>query len=100
MWRHWTAVFDGEARGQRRDTASATSCQWGALRFPRRREYHLSRYESMRATVSSWDQHGGGRRREDVVEGGGCGCAADGPGGMGSCWAEDDDAAMEKEGGR
>lgn len=48
--------------------SSATSCQWEARRFPRRREYHLSRYASIRATVSSCDQHGGGRRREAELE--------------------------------
>ena len=48
--------------GQRRVTASATSCQWVALRFPRRSVYHLSRYASIRAMVSSCDQQGGGSR--------------------------------------
>lgn len=43
LWRHWTDVLGGEATGQREATESATSCQWVALRLPRRREYHLSR---------------------------------------------------------
>lgn len=36
----------------------------------RPREYHLSRYASIRAAVSSGVQHGGGRRREEVAGGG------------------------------
>ena len=48
--------------GQHRATASATSCQWLAFRFPRRSVYHLSRYASIKATVSSCDQQGGGSR--------------------------------------
>lgn len=90
LWRHCTAVLAGEAEGQRAATESATSCQWVALRLPRRREYHLSRYESIRATVSSWDQHGGGSLREE--EDGGVGWAwASGVGWTWSwAWADDD----------
>lgn len=92
--------------GQRRPTASATSCQWVAFRFPRRRVYHLSRYASIRAMVSSCDQQGGGSRLglgvtvafpdgADVDPGGGAGRAngiiSDGGGGDvfiagWSCW--------------
>lgn len=63
-------VFCGfpDDKGHRVATSSATSCQCEARRFPRRSEYHLSRYASISAAVSSWDQHGGGRRREDAVE--------------------------------
>ena len=92
--------------GQRRATASATSCQWPALRFPRRSVYHLSRYASIKATVSSWDQQGGGSRlglgvtvADGVdVDAGGAGTASgvsDGSGGDvfdgGSCWGEVED---------
>jgi hypothetical protein len=67
LCRHCTAVLAGAAAEHRRATESATSCQWVAFRFPRLSEYHFSRYESIKATVSSCDQHGGGKRRETVA---------------------------------
>ena len=94
--------------GHRRATASATSCQWLALRFPRRSVYHLSRYASIKATVSSCDQQGGGSRlglgvtvavpNGVVVEAGGAGrasrCSNGGGGDIfdgGSCWGKGED---------
>ena len=89
--------------GQRRVTASATSCQWVALRFPRRSVYHLSRYASIRAMVSSCDQQGGGSRLGlgvtlAVADGvdmdvGGAGRASSGGDVFngGSCWGEGED---------
>lgn len=70
LCRHCTGVFEGVASGHLIATVSATSCQSAALRLPRRRLSHLSRYASIRARVSSWVQQGGGRRREEVEVGG------------------------------
>jgi hypothetical protein len=66
LCRHCTAVLAGAAAEHRRATESATSCQWVAFRFPLLSEYHFSRYESIKATVSSCDQHGGGKRLDTV----------------------------------
>ncbi|KAF7845019.1 putative linoleate 9S-lipoxygenase 5 [Senna tora] len=94
LWRHCTAVFGGDAFGHRLVTTSATSCQCVAFKLPRPREYHLSRYASMSAMVSSWDQHGGGRRRED---GAGRGNAVRGTGGGVDSIGEEGEAMENSE---